>query len=486
MRLPGISGRTSVPDERKSTRQESPAQRYLGQTFLHRYTTVHFLGEGSNSHVFLAQDGPVEGNSVVVKRIKDEIAATSTFRQFFDAEVKSMKRFSHPYAVHLLDASLDDPLGPCMVLDFIPGVTLEDLLHRTGRLSPERAGRLLAPLCHALHAAHSAGIVHRDLKPANLMVIHADTPNESIRVMDFGFASFATKPHIQLADLTGKGTVYACGTPAYVSPEMIRGDAIDSRADLYTVGVILYEMLSGRLPFECQTQEEVLAAHVHRSPLRFHRIGLREIPIEAETVVQLAMSKFPNERFATAKDLLDHYSKVVGYDLWAATAPADYEKPTSWDEEEIIECELAPDGEVITSPEDPYVLSDRFEAFLPERMAAAKLRGFIEDTGGKAIASEPGLIRVRFDLPSNWVDPSDRPKSNTAIFNWLSSSRIPHVATGREPIELDMQMLKLDPNRVAVLITLRPLKWYIPKDFKQWRERCESLYTVLRRYLMAD
>ena len=137
--------------------------------------------------------------ALLVKRIKDHIAAGPKFRQFFDAEVRSMAQFSHPYAVRLLDASLDDPNGPCMVLEFIPGITLEGLLARHRRLAPERVARLLGPLCHALQAAHAAGIVHRDLKPANLMVVDADTPKESVRVMDFGFAGFTAKLNIMYA-----------------------------------------------------------------------------------------------------------------------------------------------------------------------------------------------------------------------------------------------------------------------------------------------
>src|SRR5581483_850795 len=143
---------------------------------------------------------------------------------------------------------LTDPLGPCLVMEYVPGLTLESLLARNRVLEPVRAGRLLGYFCHALQAAHDAGIIHRDLKPANLMVQNPGTPAESLKVMDFGFAGFAAKPHIQLAELTGRGPISALGTPAYVSPEMIRGDRVDGRSDLYSVGVILYELLTGRLP----------------------------------------------------------------------------------------------------------------------------------------------------------------------------------------------------------------------------------------------
>src|SRR6188768_274930 len=135
-----------------------------------RYQLTKFLGEGSNAQVYLANDLKDRGRSVVVKRIKEHITQNPKFRQFFAAEVKSMVKFVHPYSVRLFDASLDDPLGPVLVMEHIHGSTLEDLMNRTGRFDLLRIARLLGPLCHALQAAHDTGIAHRDLKPANLMV----------------------------------------------------------------------------------------------------------------------------------------------------------------------------------------------------------------------------------------------------------------------------------------------------------------------------
>src|SRR5579872_629190 len=181
-------------------------------------------------------------------------------------------------------------------MEYVPGVTLETVTTRHRSLDAERVGRLLGYIGHALDAAHTAGIVHRDLKPANLMVLKGGTPEESAKVMDFGFAGFAAKPHLQLAELTGHGPIYAMGTPGYVSPEMIRGDSVDKRSDLYSIGVILFELLTGRLPFDFESQEKLLEAHVKNSPPRFAKIGAKHVPPAVEAVVQLALSKYPNER----------------------------------------------------------------------------------------------------------------------------------------------------------------------------------------------
>ena len=132
----------------------------LGKVFLGRYEAVRFLGEGSNAHVYLGRVVTDHSRLVVIKRIKDHVQSNPRFRQFFDGEVQSMSRFSHPYAVKLHGASLDDPLGACLVLDFIPGVTLEAVLAKCGRVSEERMARLVGPLLHALDAAQAAQVVH--------------------------------------------------------------------------------------------------------------------------------------------------------------------------------------------------------------------------------------------------------------------------------------------------------------------------------------
>jgi hypothetical protein len=308
--------------------------------------------------------------------------------------------------------------------------------------------------------------------------------DESVRVMDFGFAGFTAKPHIQLADLTGTGQVVACGTPAYVSPEMVRGDAVDGRADLYSVGVMLYEMLTGRLPFEFPSSEQMIAAHVRDQPPRFKRVGVTDVSSRVETVVLNVLSKFPNERPQTARELAQHFGRAIGTDVWTATAPAGYKPQKRPVSDEVVECTLAAEP-TAPSPADPFVLSDKFEAMMPDRLAAVKLRGFIEDVGGEAVASEPGLIRVRVGMPARYKEAVEKP-SGSRILSWFATSRPPAVNRGQEPIEIDLQMEKLDPNRVRVLVTFRPLREYLPDKREVWRERCEGLYTVLRRYLMAS
>jgi serine/threonine protein kinase len=448
----------------------------LGKIALGKYRLLTSLGEGSNAEVFLAEPLGKPSTPVVVKRIHDHIVQHAKFRQLFEAEIKSMGKFSHPYALQFIEASIDDPIGPCLVMEYVPGITLEQLLTRTRRLDVERTGRLLAYIGHALEAAHTAGIVHRDLKPANLMVLNAGTPKESLKIMDFGFAGFDTKPHIQLAELTGHGPIYAMGTPGYVSPEMIRGDRVDGRSDIYSVGVILYELLTGRLPFNFDSQEKLLEAHIRNAPPRFEKVGAKHISAAIEGVVGLALAKYPNERPQSAGELVRLYGKALSTDFWKAVEPEDWESlPTA------MEC-TPPARSGLNVPNDPFRVTHEFEAFMPERLAAAKLRGFVEDMGGQVLASEPGLIRLWIGVPNGYKESSG---NGSGIFGWFRNMGKPSVPRGQEPVEVELHMEKPNPStpRLSVVVAFRPLKDYPPQNAHNWRDRCDTLNSMLRQYL---
>jgi serine/threonine protein kinase len=451
----------------------------LGQVALGKYRLLQSLGSGSNGEVYLAEPLRYPNNRVVVKRIHDHAAEGPKFRQLFEAEVRSMRNFVHPYSVRLLDASLDDPIGPCLVMEYVPGITLETLLERNKRLDPMRVGRLLGYLGHAVQAAHRCGIIHRDLKPANLMVLHAGQPNEVLKVMDFGFAGFMAKPHIQLAELTGHGPIFALGTPEYVSPEMVRGDPVDTRSDLYSVGVILFEMLTGRLPFTQPVMEDLLAAHIKESPPKFARIGCTHLPPGIEGVVQLALSKYANERQQHAREIVEEYGKALGEKFWDETAPPGWE--ATQNSGTYIP---AASHEEKEAPADPFRLVDAFEVAIPERLVAAKIRGFVEDVDATVLESEPGLIRLQVGLPSGY---SNRPVGESTLMMWLKSKIKPAAPKGKEPIAVELHMEKPDPGRTCLRVSVNcgPVKEYPPRDLAAWRERCGKVQTMLRQYLGA-
>jgi len=453
----------------------------LGTKTDRNYRVIRSLGQGSNAEVFLAQPLRAPETRVVLKRIHRHVAALPKFRQLFDAEVRSMAKFSHPYAVRFISASLDDPNGPCLVMEYVNGITLEALLARHRRLPADRVGRLLAQTCHALQAAHTAGIIHRDIKPANVMVVNAGATDESVKVMDFGFAGFSSKPHLQLAELTGKGSVFALGTPGYVSPEMIRGDTVDGRCDLYSLGIMAYELLTGRLPFNVNDEQKLLQAHVSEPPPRFHRIGCAFLSIPLEGVIQRVLEKFPNERYQSARELAEALGAATGEkDLWAKTAPKDYDAMSG-----TVEIQFTPPPRPAPNlPIEPYRVSFSFDAVLPEKMAAAKIKGFVGDFSGVVIDSDPGRIHIRLGASGRFRKPE--PAANgSSILSWFKVIRKPLVQSGNEPIDIELCLDKPDPTspRVKVTINLRPLPEFLPKDRKIWQTRCERLRVILRQYL---
>src|SRR4029077_5546416 len=156
-----------------------------GRVYLGRYQATRLLGEGGMGRVYLARQLDL-GRQVVVKIMHDHVAADEKLHERFQRETLLMAPFQHPYAVTLYDASLDDPQGPCIIMEYIRGINLDSLLVKNGRLGPGRVGRLLGQLCEVLQAAHTEGIIHRDINPSNLMIVDPDTPYEKIKVMDFG------------------------------------------------------------------------------------------------------------------------------------------------------------------------------------------------------------------------------------------------------------------------------------------------------------
>ncbi|QEL18074.1 serine/threonine protein kinase [Limnoglobus roseus] len=464
---------TSIPPTRQSI---------IGHRVLGHFELLQLIGEGSNGEVYLARPTEFADQQVVVKRIKPHLVANPRFRQFFDSEVVSMTRFNHPYVVQLFDASLDDPIGPCLVLEYVHGTTLEDLIQQYPRWHPRRIAKLVGQLCHALQAAHDAGIMHRDLKPANIMVTGFNTPNEGVKVMDFGFAGFTERPHIPMSELTDDGTVSALGTPAYVSPEMVRGDSVDHRADLYAVGVMLFEMFTGRLPFDYPTISQIVLAHAQQPPPRFSRLDVRDVSPAVEGVVQCALSKFASERHPTARELARHFGQAVGQEIWHETAPAD--QSTFCPGQQTLSMTIV-DKTMVDIPapgslEDQFTFFDKFEAMLSPKLAAMKIKGFVAEVNGTVLDSQPGHVKMHLGLPPDWNGKPTR----SGVIGWLTR-RTQGVQRGEEPMEVNLQMQNTDANRVAVCVSFHPIKDFMPDDLAVWQERCEDIYNVLRMFLMA-
>ena len=440
----------------------------VGRVFMGRYEVLRLLGEGGMGRVYLARQLDL-GRQVVVKVMHDHIAADPVFRDRFRREMQLMAHFSHPYAVALYDATLDDPQGPCIIMEYIRGVTLDTLLSRNGRLTPMRVGRLLGQLCEVLQAAHSTGIIHRDLKPANLMVVDPDTPYEILKVMDFGLA----KPlvHDPAAGFPLTNGDFTVGTPGYMCPEQARGEEMDHRGDLYSVGAILFELLAGRLPFAGTSTMDVLLAHATEEPPCFADVGAREfVSPSIEAVVLSCLAKTADARPGSARELAERYEQAL-FEQEIGVSGGTGAAPT-----------LGYNGgnaSVTTTSrlvDEPLAVVHHLEAWMPERVAAYKLRGFVTEVGGELMLSAPGRICVRLGGKGCIYE---APRDGS--FSWFGLARRVNY------IEMELKLHRPDPQRdnLQITVILRPGSRNVTND-ERWRGRCAQIFCDLRGHLMAQ
>jgi serine/threonine-protein kinase len=349
-------------------------------------------------------------------------------------------------------------------MEYIRGITLDTLLTRNTRLNPARAGRLLGQLCEALQAAHTEGIVHRDLKPANLMVVDPDTPYEKIKVMDFGLAKLVESGGAPMYNkVSDTGADFAVGTPGYISPEQVKGEEMDHRSDLYSVGIILYELLTGRLPFKREETMDVLLAHATEPPPTFGDVGASGcVPVEIEAVVMSCLAKNPIDRPVSAMDLAEHYDKAV--------ARANGELGPEAAETETTQ-QRATAAATPTVPVDPQSVTHQMEAWMPDAIASYKLRGFVHDFRGEVVESVPGMIRVQLGAGQ-----MNGPNGPLSWFNFRKKA---------EFVDMELRLERNNPRQQSLLhitVIMRALDSKTALN-PAWRERCDALFCELRGYL---
>jgi eukaryotic-like serine/threonine-protein kinase len=252
------------------------------------YQIQTLVGEGGMGTVFKGLDLMLE-REVAIKVLRPELARQPQLVERFRAEAVTLARINHPYVatLHTLLRHGDDFL---MVMEFVRGETLEAILRRHGALTMSQALRLFSQVLEGIAHAHHLGIVHRDLKPANLML----TENGTIKVMDFGIARL-----LGSARQTRTGRIV--GTLEYMSPEQVRGLETDARSDIYSLGIVLYEMLTGRAPFRSDSEYEVMHAHLEMPPPPPRHFAHHIAPA-IEQIIMRALAKDPAERFQSALD----------------------------------------------------------------------------------------------------------------------------------------------------------------------------------------
>ena len=284
----------------------------IGQT-IGNYRVTQKLGEGGMGSVYLAEH-PAIGKKVALKVLHAEFAANQEVVARFFNEAKAVNDIQHPNIVDIVDYGVlaAGPSGEQMVyfiMEFLPGIALSDLIRREAPLSPERALSVSLQVADALAASHAKGIVHRDLKPDNIMLIQRGRERDFVKLLDFGIAKLTGDQAGSRRTRTG----IVMGTPAYMSPEQCEGRGnIDHRTDIYALGIVIYEMITGRVPFLGEGYGEVLVQHLTQAPAAPSTIrGL--IPPHVEQVVLKALEKRPDMRYPTMEDMMRALADPVGY-----------------------------------------------------------------------------------------------------------------------------------------------------------------------------
>ena len=227
--------------------------RYIGKKLDGRYEIKEIIGVGGMAVVYKAYDS-IEDRIVAVKILKEEFVSNEEFTRRFKNESKAIAVLSHPNIVKVFDVSFGD-LIQYIVMEYIDGITLKELIEKQGSLRWKDAVYFTIQILKGLQHAHDKGIVHRDVKPQNIMVLSDGT----IKVTDFGIARFARSEQRTITDK-------AIGSVHYISPEQARGEMTDEKADIYSVGVMLYEMLTGQLPFVAESAGSVAIMQLPREP----------------------------------------------------------------------------------------------------------------------------------------------------------------------------------------------------------------------------
>lgn len=262
----------------------------VGKRLDGRYELQEIIGVGGMAVVYKAYDN-IEDRIVAVKILKEEFGKNEDFLRRFQNESKAIAVLSHPNIVKVYDVSFGDMLQ-YIVMEYIDGVTLKEYIEQQGSLSWKDAIHFTIQILKGLQHAHDKGIVHRDIKPQNIMLCRDGT----IKVTDFGIARFARSEHKTMTDK-------AIGSVHYISPEQARGEPTDEKADMYSVGVMLYEMLTGQLPFQAESAVSVAIMQLQTEP-RLPREINGSIPIGLEQITMHAMQKDPARRYQMAAEML--------------------------------------------------------------------------------------------------------------------------------------------------------------------------------------
>lgn len=318
------TGDRFCPKDGTPLRPKTAGDPLIGRVIADRYLVIARLGEGGMGRVYLAEHVKMN-RQCAVKVMNPQLVNDAESLQRFAREASSAARILHPNVAAVFDYGEADKIV-YLVMEYVDGESLSEILGREHKLEPRRAIELARQIADGLHAAHELGIVHRDLKPDNVIVARTRSGKEVPKVVDFGIAKAVTDSPQDA--LTRSGLVI--GTPEYMSPEQLLGDPVDARADIYSLGCILYQMLTGVPAFAAESREQMIRRRLHEAAPHVHDVA-PELPRRLDTLIAHMLARSPKDRTASAaevRDALDPALALGGWDPSAITVAAPAQRPS--------------------------------------------------------------------------------------------------------------------------------------------------------------
>ncbi|HKQ70598.1 MAG TPA: serine/threonine-protein kinase [Polyangiaceae bacterium] len=304
--LPSFPSASQPPSPPKSIPPPpAPVDPYVGTTIDGRYRVESVLGEGGMGVVYLARHKVID-KKVAIKVLRAEMAREKEVTERFLQEAKAASSIGNPHIIDISDFGQLPDNSTYFVMEWLDGKPLSRVLEEVRPLPVSRLADVAHQIADALAAAHTRGIVHRDLKPDNIFLIKRGAESDFVKILDFGIAKVSTGT----SKLTRAGSVF--GTPHYMSPEQAAGAPVDSRTDIYALGVILYEMASGRVPFDADNFMGILTQHMYKAPVPIRAlVPPQDVPPGLEAIILKALSKKPEQRYQTMEEFAQDLDKLT-------------------------------------------------------------------------------------------------------------------------------------------------------------------------------